>query len=236
MNSDFQAQIDRTKELYDELEGFYYSDLKNQMISTDTRNRVQEILVKNRRVFDQAMQKFFDEKIAPNLTNQEIKKAKIYFPIAEEENGLKSQLGMAKIKNPEKNFPKVYAYLKSIQTSNKKYEWLDTLREKSNEGHKRLTPVAKVGDNYLVLKNKLRIGEKVKNMTITNSNIGGVPVKELEFKGNAPFSPVPIDPALNPAIEWAKICFEGTEIDILEFCKKVITEIEVIISDFLQLF
>lgn len=236
MITDFKAQIDRAQELYDELEGFYYSDLRNKIISDETRNRVQEILLKNRRVLDQVMQKFFDEKIAPNLTEEDKRKVKVYFPIAKKEDDLKSALGRLKIRNPKTSFPIIYAYLKSILVSNKNYNWLDVLGEKSNEGHKRLTPVVKEGDNYLVLRDIVKIGEKASNITFVNSNIGGVKVESLNIKENAPFTDTPIDDALNPKIEWAKITFEETQIDILEFCRIAIIGVKTIISEFLRLF
>ena len=114
MNSDIQSQLDRAKELKKELDECSNIDLKSKTISYKTRNITQEILVKIRYILDQVMYSFFEKEIAPNLSDEEKKKAKVYFPLVSKKCDLKSVLGRAMIKKLDTTHPKVFSYLESI--------------------------------------------------------------------------------------------------------------------------
>ena len=68
-----------------------------------THDLTQEVLVKMKSVFDQAMRQFFEKNIAPTLTKKDIEKIRVYFPMVSSKNTLKSVLGKSKMGNSPQN-------------------------------------------------------------------------------------------------------------------------------------
>lgn len=231
MDKNIQSQINRAKELKKELDESSKFDLRSHRISDKTKNLTQEILVKIRSVLDQTMYCFFEKKIAPNLSEDEKQKARIYFPLVSKSDDLKSVLGRAKMTNLDVSHPEIFSFLESVQPYNSNYEWINHLSKYANEKHIRLTPQKRV---------------EVKRTTVSSAG-GSVSWGPGVTFGNgvsvmgARVNPITQNIEPTPGVEsktevWVSFLFEDSDINALWLCNKSIEESEKIIKNFFSLF
>ncbi len=230
MDENIQSQLNRAKSLFQDLEKSCNNDLRNKKISEETKNLCPEVLLKIRRLLDQAIYKYYKIHYFPKLSEVDKKSAKVYFPIVSKKESLKSILGMAKMGNLETNNSVLYNYLESIQPYNKEYSWLNNLRDFSNEAHIQLTP------QTIKHENETRLGSAVvvtgKGVSMNNCFIQGIPVNSKDIN-TEPLEN--FDPRLNvQRITWVSFLFSGTDINILYLCKKSIEDGEKIIKKVLE--
>lgn len=231
MNPDIQSQLNRAKELKKELDESSNADLKSKTISDKTRNLTQEILVKIRSILDQAMYSFFEKEIAPNLSDEEKKKVKVYFPLVSKKDDLKSILGRAMIKNLDTTHPKIFSFLETIQPYNKDFTWLNELSKYANEKHMKLTPQKRT---------------EVKRTTVTSNNGSVSWGSGVTFDRGISIMGASVDPITQnieptPGVEskteiWISFLFEDSNINALWLCNKSIEGSEKIINAFFSLF
>lgn len=240
MTTDIKSQINRAQEFLKDLKGVIPIDLTNGVASDRTKNLVQDILTKMRNVFDQTMYKFFKEKISSSINVIKIKRVKVYFPIGKDEHTVKSILGRACIKDLNIKHPQIYSFILSVQPFNENYKWMYYFSLYSNEKHIRLTPQKRREKVITKLLNALEIEDWNDNNSLAEAKlndceINGIPIKNLILSKHTPLEK--IDPKLNPNREvYAMFTFEGTYIDVLRLCDKVVNEGEKIITYFLNLF
>lgn len=238
MDQDFQSQLDRAKELLHELEEACNDDLRAKNVSGRTKELSHEVLLKIRRLLDQAIYKLFEKNYLPNLSEPDKKSAKIYFPIVSKKEDLKSALGRAKMSNLETNHQNFYEFLDSIQPYNQDYLWLKHLADYSSATHVRLTPQIRTeirelqitsGGAGMVLSQGagIQIGHgamiKIGNMTIPggqNINVSN----PAQFYGHGS----------QEIITWVSFQFEDSNINVLQLCKKSVEEGENIVKKVLE--
>lgn len=229
MDQDIQSQLDRARELLQELESACNTDLQNKDVSGKTKNLSQEILLKMKHLLDQSLYKFFEKHYLPNLSEADKRAAKVYFPIVSKKEDLKSVLGRAKIKNLETSNRTFYDYLDSVQPYNQTYIWLKHLADYASEKHIRLTPQTKT---------------ETRRVTVSR---GGGSVSwgpGVTFGDGVSVMGVPIDPATQMPVpnnitetkveNWVAFIFEGSNINVLGLCKQSIDEGEKIIKKILE--
>jgi len=233
MDKDIQAQIDRAKELFEELKESYNQDLRSQEVSYKSKNLTQEILFKMRSVLDQSLYKFFEKEITPNLANDEKKKARIYFPITSNRSSLKSTLGRGKMSDLEQSHPGVFEFIESIQPYVKTFDWMKKFTEFANEKHIRLTPQKK-----FVRERK----------TVSRPEVGKVSwtPQDVKFKSGVKIMGAPVDARTQdivptPGVEsrreiWVSFILGDSGVNSLWLCETVINKVEKIIYAFFHLF
>lgn len=233
MDEDIQSQLERAKELLQELEKTCDNDLQAKNVSGKTKNLSQEVLLKIRHLLDQAVYKFFEKHYLPNLSDSDKKSARVYFPIVSKKEDLKSVLSRAKMTDIEIDYPNFYQFIDSVQPYNAEYSWLKSLSDLAIDKHKKLTPQIRKESKTMTAKT-----ENVSvSMPINSPNfsvhqgenvqvsIGGVPVK---FTNQGI---VPLSPGLKTEVtKWVSFLFEGSDINVLALCKKSVQDGEVIIK------
>ncbi len=235
MNQEIQSQIDRAKELLTELKQACNQDLHNQTISEKTKNLTQEVLVKMRSIFDQAMYLFFEKEIKPSLKNEEVQMARIYFPIVTDKNALKSTLGRGKMADLEQTHSKIFQFIESIQPyKDSKYKWMEHFSKFANEKHVRLTPQKRFEQERITV-----TGQGGGSVSWTPQNVrfgfGGVKIM------GAPVDPttqniVPTPGVTSKRERWVSFLLEDSNVNSLWLCETVVNEGEKIISKFTKLF
>jgi hypothetical protein len=229
MDQDIQSQLDRAKELLQELEKACDSDLQAKNVSGKTKNLSQEVLLKVRHLLDQAVHKFFEKHYFDNLSDSDKKSAKVYFPIVSKNDDLKSVLGRAKMGDIETSYRDFYKFIDSIQPYNQDYLWLKHLADYASEKHVRLTPQTKT---------------ETKRVTVSR---GGGSVSwgpGVTFGSGVRVMGVPIDPVTQMPIpnnttetkveNWVSFLFEGSDVNVLWLCKKSVEDGEKIIKKILE--
>jgi len=229
MDQDFQSQLNRAKELLQELENACNTDLQAKDVSGKTKNLSQEVLLKIRHLLDQSIYKFFEKYYTPKLSDADKKSAKIYFPIVSKKEDLKSVFGRAKMNNIETDHQKFYEFISSVQPYNQDYLWLKHLSDFANDKHIKLTPQTKT---------------ETKRVTVSR---GGGSVSwgpGVTFGGGVSVMGVPIDPATQMPVpnnvaetkveNWVSFLFEGSNVNVLWLCKKSVEDGEKIIKKVLE--
>jgi len=232
MDQDIQSQLDRAKELLQELEKACDNDLRTENVSGRTKNLSHDVLIKIKRLLDQSMRKFFEKYYSPNLSDKDKKSAKVYFPIASKKDDLRSILGRAKMSNLETSHQDFYKFIDSVQPYNKDYLWLRYLRDYANITHIRLTPQILKKDNETKLGNAVHVGRGAKGVSMRNCSINGIPVnsKDINLEPLENF-----DQRLNiQRTTWVSFLFEDSDVNVLWLCKKSIECGEKIIRKVLE--
>lgn len=226
MDQDIQSQLDRAKELLQELESACNNDLQGKNVSGKTKNLSQEVLLKIRHLLDQSIHKFFEKHYFPKLSEIDKKSAKVYFPIVSKKEDLKSVLGRAKMGDIETEHQNFYKLIDSVQPYNQDYIWLKHLADFASEKHIRLTPQTKT---------------ETRRVTVSS---GGGSVSwgpGVTFGGGVSVMGVPIDPTTQMPVpnniaetkveNWISFLFEGSNVNVLGLCKKSVKDGEKIITD-----
>ena len=229
MDKDIQSQLDRAKELLQELKKACDNDLQTKNVSGKTKNLSQEVLLKVRHLLDQSIYKFFEKHYLPNLSEKDKKSAKVYFPTVSKNDDLRSVFGRAKMSDLETNHQDFYKFIDSVQPYNQNYLWLKYLTNYASEKHIRLTPQTKT---------------ETKRVTVSRGGGAGSWGSGVTFGGGVSIMGVPIDPATqmpvsNNVIEtkienWVSFLFEGSDINVLWLCKKSVEDGEKIIKKVLE--
>ncbi len=231
MNDEIKFQIEEAKRLNNELKEIYERDLQSQNASVQARSHVQDILVKLRSAMDQSMHCFFDKEIAPNLSQNDSEKAKIYFPIVTNKGSLKSTLGRGKMNNLSTTHQPIFSFIDSIQPYNSDYKWLENLSKYSNERHIRLTPQKRYEQRRTIVTGRGGSVSWTEGVTFgPGVSIMGAPVNQLTQN-------IEPTPGLESRTEiWVSFLFEGSNINVLSFCQKSIEGVEKILEKFFTLF
>ena len=229
MDEDIQSQLERAKELLQELEKACDNDLQAKNVSGKTKNLSQEVLLKVRHLLDQAIYKFFEKHYLPNLSDSDKKSARVYFPIVSKKEDLKSVLSRAKMGDLETSHQDFYGFIDSIQPYNTDYLWLKHLADYSADKHIRLTPQTKT---------------EMKKVTVSR---GGGSVSwgsGVTFGGGVSVMGVPIDPTTQMPVpnnvaetkveNWISFLFEGSSVNVLWLCKKSVEDGEKIVKKILE--
>lgn len=231
MDQDIQSQLDRAKELLQELENACNTDLQAKDVSGKTKNLAQEVLLKVRHLLDQSIYKFFEKHYLPNLSETDKKSAKVYFPIVSKKEDLKSVLGMAKMGDLETNHKDVYKFIDSVQPYNTDYSWLKSLSDLAKDKHIKLTTQTIKKENETKIGNAVHVGKGAK-VSMHNCLVGNVPVNSEDINET---SIEDFDPRLNvQRMTWVSFLFESTDINVLWLCKKSVEDGERIIKKVLE--
>lgn len=229
MDQDIQSQLDRAKELLQELERACNTDLQAKDVSGKTKNLSQEVLLKIRHLLDQSIYKFFEKYYFPNLSEADKKSAKVYFPIVSKKEDLKSVFGRAKMSDLEISHQEFYEFISSVQPYNQNYLWLKHLLDFVSDKHIKLTPQTKIETRRITVSR-------------TGSSVSWGP--GVTFGGGVSVMGVPIDPATQMPVpnnvaetkveNWVSFLFEGSDVNVLGLCKKSVEDGEKIIKKVLE--
>jgi len=230
MDQSIQSQLDRAKELLQDLEKSCNVDLESQNVSEKTKNLTQEILLKIRHLLDQVIYKFFEKYYFYSLSDSDKKIARVYFPIASKKDDLKLRLGRAKMTSLKKDHPDFYKFLDSVQPYNSDYLWLKQLAELSTDKHIRLTPQIMKREKETRLGNAVRV--RSGGVSMHNCLVNGIPVNSEDIN-ETPLEN--FDPRLKvQRVIWGSFMFEGTDINAFWLCKKSVEDGEKIIKRVLE--
>lgn len=224
----------RADELLIELEDEYNNCLKAQNITERAKNLTHEVLEKLRSALDHTMMIVWNKYIAPNLSEQDKSRARVYFPIVGNSNALRSTLGRGCMADLDKVHKNLYDFvLKQQPFSCGENQWLDLLAQIAAEGkHVRLTP-QKRKENY-----------RIKVSGPEGGSVSWDP-SSVRFGHGVSVMGVPIDPitqrivptpgVTEQAETWVSFIFESYGINALGFCKDACQKTHVLIKEMLSI-
>ena len=233
MSSQVESMLVRADELLKELDDEYKNCLQARNVNERAKNLTHEVLEKLRSALDHTMRIAWDKYIAPNLSEQDKKRAYVYFPIVDNLNAFRSTLGRGCMANLEKVHKNLYDFLLKRQPfSAGENRWLKLLAEIAAEGkHVRLTPQKRT--------------EKISRISVSKrgGKVSWDP-SSVKFGGGVSVLGAPIDPSTQRIIPtpgvteqveiWVSFIFEGHGVNALVFCKEAIQKTRALIEEMLK--
>ncbi|OLS21389.1 MAG: hypothetical protein HeimC3_35840 [Candidatus Heimdallarchaeota archaeon LC_3] len=127
--------LERAKEFLTDLEVEYNNNLKNEVITTRAKNITNDFFAKLKSALDHKMYMIWEKYCKSGLSQTEIDKIRVYYPITNDENSFRSTLGRSKMNSIESSNNKIYEYILDTQPfRNQNNMWLKTLSQIANEG------------------------------------------------------------------------------------------------------
>ena len=234
MDPELKSILDRADELLNDLEGEYANCLHSHKVTGRAKNITHEILEKLRNTLDQTMRKAWEKYISPTISDQERKRARVYFPITGDLNSFRSVLGRAFMQNVDQSHRKMYEFLLNRQPFlSGENQWLDLLTKIAAEGkHVRLTPQKRTETHRIKVSgpgggsvswdpSRVKFGPGVRAM--------GTPVDPETQRI------IPIPGATEQVEIWVSFIFEGYSVNALGFCKEACQKTRTLIEDMINL-
>ncbi len=233
MNLEIKSILDRADELLKDLEEEYKDCLQTHTITARAKNITHEVLEKLRSALDQTMMRAWEKYILLNLSDQQKKCARVYFPVAGDLNSFHSTLGRGSMTNLDKINKKLYDFLLNQQPfTSTDNQWLDLLNKIAAEGkHIRLTPQKRI---------------ESQRIKVTNSGGGSVSWNPscVKYGSKVKVLGAPIDPRTQrivptPGITekleiWVSFILEGYEVNALGFCKEACQKARALVEEMVK--
>jgi len=234
MDAELKSILDRADELLKDLEGEYKDCLQAHTVTERAKNITHEVLEKLRSALDQTMMKAWEEYVSPNLSDQQRKRARVYFPIVGDLNSFRSTLGRGFMADLDMTHKNLYDFLLNRQPfSSKENQWLHILTKIAGEGkHVRLAPQ-----------------KRIETRRIKVSGAGGGSVSwdpsSVKFGSGVRTMGAPVDPRTQRIVPtpgvteqveiWVSFVLEGYGVNALGFCRKACQKTRVLIEEIVNL-
>jgi len=234
MSSQVDSMLDRADELLKELKDEYDSCLQAHSVTERAKNLTHEVLEKLRNALDHTVRIAWDKYIALNLSEQDKKRARVYFPIVDNLNALHSTLGRGCMANLSEVHKNLYDFLLKKQPfSSEENRWLELLSEIAPEGkHVRLTPQ-----------------KRIEARRIKVSGLGGGSVSldpsSVKFGAGVRVAGAPIDPNTQRIIPtpgateqleiWVSFILDDYGVNALGFCKEACEKTRALIKEMIDI-
>ncbi len=185
-------------------------------VPIETRDLVEEILTKERRMMDKIVHKYFIENIfTQGILPQE---SKTEFPICTSSKMLDKSHKRHGIPSLLKVDPRLFSQLDDIQPYKPGYEWLTELQKYSNLGHNVLISVTK--EHCLDGIHYGGVSIISPNMNLKNVVINNIQIRELITK-DGKIIKADIDEELKNILNINYFFYvQGTKVDVLMLCKQ----------------
>ena len=235
MDTELESMLDRADELLSDLEEEYKRCLQAQKITQRAKNLSHEVLEKLRHALDHAMRRAWERYVAPNLSEGDRERARVYFPICSDLKSFRSTLGYARVADLDQAHPKSYNFLLKKQPFiYPENQWLAHLTKIAGEGkHVRLAPQKAI--------------EKVGRIKVSRPGHGEAswdPSKVKFGAGKVEIMGAPVDPStqrivptpgVNEQVEiWVAFTFEGYGLNALGFCKEACQKTRALIQEMVK--
>ena len=232
MGPELESILDRANELLRDLEDEYKSCLRAEKVTERAKNLTHEVLEKLRSALDHTMTRAWGKYIAPNLSDKDRERARVYFPITNDLNSFRSMLGrqgMADLDNVHKN---LYDFLLKQQPfSSQENRWLNLLAKIAAEGkHITLTPQKR---------------EEARQITVSGPS-GEVSWDEssVKFGTGVNIMGAPVDPRTQRIVPtpgvtekvevWVSFILEDYGVNALGFCKEVYQKTRALVEEMIN--
>ncbi|WP_203290934.1 hypothetical protein [Maricaulis parjimensis] len=220
--------VDRAEELLSELRVEFDSCLARRDVSDRALILTHEIFERCSNAMDQVMFLAWSQRVKPMLTDIEIEKAKVYFPVAKDEHSLASTLGRAKCGDLGVRDPEFYALLLEYQPYLNPKKVFQTLRDLANAKHRGLIPQTRTETR------EVRVSAPSGGSVSWGPGVtfgAGVSIMGVPIDPSTQL-PVPNDVVRTEVVTWVSFLLEGTDLNALAVCERAVSETKALVADF----
>lgn len=236
MDAELRGMLDRAGELLVTLEEEYNSCLKAQNVTERAKNITHEILEKLRNALDHTMRKAWERYISQGLSSQDIRRARIYFPICDDLSSFRSTLGRGIMADLDITNPHLYSFLLDLQPfSSSENNWLRILRE-----------VAAKGKHIKLMAQKREEFRRINVIALRGEGSVSWDPSSVRFGSGVRILGAPIDPrtqrvvptpGVSERIEtWVSFTLEGYGVNAIGFCREAYDNTSKVVKDMISIF
>jgi hypothetical protein len=249
--------LDRTDEILADLLQEYEKSLRMKAVSPKALQLTHEICEQLRGVLDRIANRYWQLHIAPTLSEEERKKAKIYFPIVNDQNAFDSTMGNWRWKAVRSAHHTLENYLLALQPFvHNRNRWLAVLSELAvQKKHIDLVPQKRMEDQITKVERAgrgsvawgkgqtggfLRLGRGGSVELGTGGVIRFGPAG-TNFSGNVSAMGAPIDPSTQRIVPtegvtekievWVSFVIEGHNVNAGSFCREANAQARQIVQE-----
>ena len=222
MNHNLASSLDRADELLNDLTNEYNRSLTEKHVSARAVDLTHEICEKLRGVLDRLARRYWEQHVLPEITAENRKASKVYFPIAKSQEAFDAILGQWQWKPVRSKHQRVYEYLLQLQPfQNTTQKWLKVLNDLAVQGkHIDLVPQKRFED---------------RRTTVTGPGGSSISWSSgVTFTGGISIMGAPIDPRTQRIVPtpghaerietWVSFVISGHEVNALGFCQEACRE------------
>ena len=232
MSREIGSQLERARELYHELRQECERRVGENSVHLRIRNLAVEVAVKLRGALDHAAHVVYEATIEPNLSPDESRNAKVYFPVADNENAFRSTMGRGKMLSLEKDSPETFAVFWRAQPFvSADNRWLAILGHVVNKGkHVRLMQQVRQ------VKQRTTVQRGNSSVSWTRGNV--------KFGSDVSVVGAPIDPRTQDVAPTAGVTFRTVDlvsyefpdydVNVLAFLKDALAGVDILTKELLS--
>ena len=229
MHKNIAATLDRADEVYQELMEEYDRSLREQHVSDRAIQLTHEVCERTRSALDRTVRRYWDIHVAPSLTEEDSKKAKVYFPITESQEAFDSMMGKSRWKALRTDNQPIYDYLLSLQpfVDRKANKWLPLIdRLAVHSKHIDLVPQTRTEQRRVTVRG--RGGSVSYGPGVTF----GPGVQIMGAAVNPATQRIEPTPDVTEAVvNWISFVIDGTGTNAAGFCKKACEKTREVVTE-----
>ena len=219
MHASIKGTLDRADELLADLKAEYERSLHAKAVSDRALQLTHEVCERLRSVLDRIARRYWDKHVAPQLAEDDKKRASIYFPISENQQAFDSTMGRWRWQSVQSKHQSVCNYLLAQQPfSNADNNWLAVLNDLAVQGkHIELVP---------------QMRTETRRVTVETPGGGRVSwnPSRVRFGGGVRVGGAPVDPATQRIVPtqgvterietWVSFTIAEHNVNALGFCEE----------------
>ncbi|GBR17552.1 hypothetical protein [Asaia spathodeae] len=227
MHDDIKLPIERAEQFLREMEAEYKKCFAIKSVTPLAQQLTHDVCEKIKSSLDRIAYHYFTQWIKPSLAADDVAKARIYFPIADDHHSFESTLGNWRWKAVRGQHLNFYDRVRKLQPyEDNSYKWLSIVSKLANHGkHVGLTPQTKLEETIT---------------TVTRVGGGGVSWgSNVIFGEGVSIMGAPVDPRTQrirttPGVTerqeiWVSFLIDGYDVNALEFCKDAVFKTKIIL-------
>jgi hypothetical protein len=233
MNQNIASSLNRADELLRELTSECDRSLAEKHVSTRAVELTHEVCEKLRGILDRVARSYWNQHVASELTADDQRVAKVYFPISPDENAFESTIGRWRWKAVRSKHESVYQYLLSLQPfHNEKRKWLSVLNDLAVQG------------KHIDFVPQKRFENRV--TTVVGPGGGAISWSGVTFTAGISIMGAPINPLTQRIVPtpghterietWVSFVIDGYGVNALGFCQEACQGTRQIATDMSEMF
>jgi hypothetical protein len=221
--------LDRADNVLKGLLAEYDSSLKEKTVSENAKQLTHDLCTLCKSALDRIARRYWELRVSPSLTDEDRKKAAIYFPASGSQEGFDSTLGRWQWKSVQADHQAVCDYLLGEQPFNAaKNKWLHVINDLYVLG------------KHIDLVPQKRIEEKRTTVEGSDGAVSWNP-DAVRFGGNVRVMGAPVNPATQEVVPtpgvtlrqevWVNFIAQGHDVNAAGLCKEACTETRRIVQE-----
>ncbi|WP_298396242.1 hypothetical protein [Sphingobium sp.] len=233
MNPNIAMSLDRADEIFNDLKREYDASLRSKSVSLRAVHYTHEVAERLRSVLDRLARAYWETHVKGDLSDEDCKRAHVYFPVVSDEHSFSSTMGRWRWKAVAAQHASIEAYLRSLQPyTNQANRWLDIINTLAFQSkHIDLVPQKRSESRRINVSNGGTSVSWDPSAVTFGGGVGTV------FVAGAPIDPrtqriIPTTGVSETMEIWVNFIIDGHGVNALGFCRDACKSVRDIANHF----